>query len=212
MGFLPNLLDYFSTPKIKDTKLRVHMDDPLAVMKLSDYLAGCLAQNPKKEKPVLLCIGTDRSTGDSLGPLTGWRLTTLLQGAGINIYGTVDHPVHAQNLEDNLALIRTKSPLHPIIAIDACLGSPSNIGTILIEQEPLKPGAGVAKTLPPVGDLSISGIVNVGGFMELQVLQNTRLSLVLKMSHVIANSIFLAMQKINRQEKEEVSKPLQHGK
>ena len=42
------------------------------------------------------------------------------------------------------------------------------------------------KKLPAVGDLHIHGIVNLNGFMEFFVLQNTRLSLVMKMADVIA--------------------------
>ena len=45
------------------------------------------------------------------------------------------------------------------------------------------------KKLPAVGDLHIHGIVNLNGFMEFFVLQNTRLSLVMKMADVIAQSI-----------------------
>jgi len=52
--------------------------------------------------------------------------------------------------------------------------------------------------LPPVGDMHITGIVNVGGFMEYFVLQNTRLSLVMKMSHIIAEAIFLSLLDTHR--------------
>ena len=51
---------------------------------------------------------------------------------------------------------------------------------------PSKPGAAMNKKLPAVGDLHIHGIVNLNGFMEFFVLQNTRLSLVMKMADVIA--------------------------
>ena len=54
---------------------------------------------------------------------------------------------------------------------------------------PVKPGAGVNKELPAVGDIHITGIVNVSGFMEYFVLQNTRLHLVMKMAKTIANGI-----------------------
>ena len=49
--------------------------------------------------------------------------------------------------------------------------------------------AAMNKKLPAVGDLHIHGIVNLNGFMEFFVLQNTRLSLVMKMADVIAQSI-----------------------
>ena len=56
----------------------------------------------------------------------------------------------------------------------------------------LQPGAGVNKRLPQVGDVYITGIVNVGGFMEYFVLQNTRLSLVTKMAAVICEGLLAA--------------------
>lgn len=48
---------------------------------------------------ILVCIGTDRSTGDALGPLVG----TKLEQVGITnfqVFGTLDEPVHALNLEE----------------------------------------------------------------------------------------------------------------
>ena len=38
--------------------------------------------------------------------------------------------------------------------------------------------AGVNKKLPPIGDIGISYIVNVGGGIEYLTLQNTRLSII----------------------------------
>lgn len=184
-----------SQPQKKDGISRIHMDDPMAVVTFSQTMTDFFLSYPKKDKPIIICIGTDRSTGDSLGPLTGWRLLSLLNGMGIEIYGTVENPVHATNLAEHLTLLEQKTATHPIIAVDACLGQTSSVGTILLEQAPLKPGAGLKKMLPGVGDFSISGVVNVGGFMEFQVLQNTRLNTVLKMAQIIANSIYLSINK-----------------
>ena len=58
----------------------------------------------------------------------------------------------------------------------------------------LKPGAGVNKQLPPVGEVHVTGIVNVSGFMEFFVLQNTRLNLVMKMAQTMASGIMEADQ------------------
>ncbi|MEW9053348.1 MAG: spore protease YyaC [Neobacillus sp.] len=140
---------------------------------------------------VFVCIGTDRSTGDSLGPLVG----TLLEDKklkGFYVYGTLDEPIHAVNLEERLKEITIKHD-HPfIIGIDACLGRLKNVGAIQVGDGPVKPGAGVNKELPAVGDIHITGIVNVSGFMEFFVLQNTRLNLVMKMAKTIANGIYQA--------------------
>jgi putative sporulation protein YyaC len=140
---------------------------------------------------VLLCIGTDRSTGDALGPLTGARLQSLHKS--YPIFGTLDDPVHATNLCGKLDLIHQQLPQSFIIAIDACLGKLDNVGSVTIGRGSLKPGAAVNKELPAVGDAYITGIVNVSGFMEHMVLQSTRLSLVMKMADTIAYGISLGL-------------------
>ncbi|WP_025847655.1 spore protease YyaC [Paenibacillus ehimensis] len=138
------------------------------------------------DKLVFVCIGTDRSTGDSLGPFVG----TMLKEAGYCVIGTIDEPVHAENLTDRLNEI---PPDKVIVAVDACLGKKSSIGSFQINKGPVKPGAGVGKILPPVGHYHIMGVVNAGGFMEYFVLQNTRLSLVISMAKQIASAIQTAL-------------------
>jgi len=166
-------------------------DDPrLLGMKLARKL-GPLPWN-------VICIGTDRSTGDALGPLTG----SFLQNStvpGIFVDGDIDDPIHAANLGE---FSSTFIPHGPVLAIDACLGKKNNVGTVTLCEEPLRPGAGVKKDLPQIGDSHIAGIVNVGGLMEYYVLQNTRLSIVMSMSHWIAKAVqagsFLASPEITQ--------------
>lgn len=150
---------------------------------------------------VALCIGTDRSTGDCLGPLVGHRLAKYYSMMNIHVYGTLKEPVHAKNLDENMNHIFStiRNPL--IIAIDASLGKMENIGKINLFKGPLFPGAGVNKNLNPVGDISITGIVNMSGFMEYIVLQNTRLSLVMEMAEIISLGLYIAIKKLYREEK-----------
>ena len=71
-----------------------------------------------------------------------------------------------------------------------CLpGKLESIGYVNIFSGSLKPGSAVNKDLPAVGDLSVSGIVNVGGFMEYLVLQNTRLSFVMQMAEKVSDTL-----------------------
>lgn len=136
---------------------------------------------------VILCIGSDRSTGDALGPLTGTKLKVL--NLFPHIYGTLDDPVHATNLESKLFSINNCFSQPYVIAVDACLGKLENVGYVTVGQGSVKPGAALHKNLPPVGNAYITGIVNVGGFMEHMVLQSTRLNLVMKMADTIAHGI-----------------------
>jgi putative sporulation protein YyaC len=105
------------------------------------------------------------------------------------VFGTLDEPVHAGNLHEALVRVENAYPGATILAVDACLGSPENVGSISLCDGPVRPGAGVNKNLPPVGQLSVTGVVNVAGFMEYFVLQNTRLSLVVRMARAIARAI-----------------------
>ncbi|MGZ6530106.1 MAG: spore protease YyaC, partial [Tumebacillaceae bacterium] len=73
------------------------------------------------------------------------------------------------------------------------LGQLSSVGLVTLANGPLKPGAGVNKVLPEVGNIHLTGIVNVGGFMEYFVLQNTRLSVVMRMADTIVDSLTKAI-------------------
>lgn len=88
-----------------------------------------------------------------------------------------------------------------MIAIDACLGSLNHVGHISVGKGPIKPGAGVSKDLPPVGDMFVTGIVNISGFMEYMVLQNTRLRTVMKMADIISVGIYKTINEIYEESK-----------
>lgn len=143
---------------------------------------------------VVLCIGTDRSTGDSLGPLVGTKLKDALKPSNVMVLGTLHHPVHAKNLEESIDYIKSDIPNPFIIAIDASLGSIDKVGYVSIFDGPIRPGAGVNKTLPHIGDIGITGVINISGFMEYMVLQNTRLSVVMDLADKIASSLYFTLK------------------
>lgn len=141
---------------------------------------------------VILCIGSDRSTGDSLGPLVGSMLEDLNTRDAV-ILGTLNKPVHALNLKETRLHLEQNFASAAILAVDACLGQKQKIGHLEIGKGPLQPGAAVRKRIPPIGDIYIAGIVNVGGYMELMVLQSTPLSVVIPMARFIGWGIFMAI-------------------
>ncbi|MDU2065292.1 MAG: spore protease YyaC [Sporomusaceae bacterium] len=169
-----------------------HVHEEETPFKIAQNLSAFASAAAAANQPlVLVCIGSDRSTGDCLGPLTGTKLTTLLPQ--IPVFGTLDEPVHATNLVEKLDYIHQSFPNPFLIAIDACLGKLDHVGSISLGRGSLKPGTALRKDLPAVGDAYITGIVNVGGFMEQLVLQSTRLNLVVKMAETISYGIFLAL-------------------
>ena len=143
---------------------------------------------------VVLCIGTDRVTGDSLGPLIGYKLSRKFLPL-YTIYGTLDTPVHALNLAETVEKIKKKHPDNCIIAIDASLGSRDHLGFVTLKNGSIQPGAGVRKTLTTVGDISITGIVNACGVLDHVALQTTRLSTVMNLADCISLGLQLASHK-----------------
>ncbi|MCP3739942.1 spore protease YyaC [Rossellomorea sp. BNER] len=179
----------------KPEPFRIQHHEDRASILLSTQLVGML---PDQHRPiVIVCIGTDRSTGDSLGPLIGTFLEEK-KSFSFPIYGTLDEPVHAVNLEEKIEEINHTFNNPFIIGIDACLGRLKSVGSIHMDTGPVKPGAGVNKELPEVGNMHITGIVNVSGFMEFFVLQNTRLNIVMKMAKIISEAIIYSSHAYQR--------------
>lgn len=170
----------------------IHYEKTSAIWQLSDTLLQHIPFN--HPNLVFCCIGTDRSTGDALGPLVG---SNLIEKSNFpyKIMGTLEMPFHALNLQDQLHSLYKLSPAPYIVAIDACLSSEENVGYIFAEDGPIYPGKAFNKKLPPVGQFSIKAVVNIGGFIENTVLQNTRLFVTHQMSHTISEAIYLAWQR-----------------
>lgn len=160
---------------------------------LSDFLKDPLLAN---RTIIFLCIGSDRATGDCLGPIIGYKLSKNIKYKNYYVYGSLAEPVHAKNLKDTIDMIYRKHEDAFIIAIDASLGKSSHIGYITIGEGPLKPGAGVDKDLPEVGDIFITGIVNFAGFLDNMLLQTTRLNVVMSMADQICLAISYSFSRL----------------
>ena len=162
-----------------------------APKEIAQGLAACISRHqPDWEEIVLLCIGSDRITGDCLGPYVGHQLSEY-QLEGLSVYGTIHHPIHALNLSRATQIIKRRHPHALLIALDASLGTKRHLGYISIGNGALYPGSGVQKELPAIGDIFITGIVNTSGFLEQMTLQTTRLSQVITLGDSITQGILI---------------------
>ncbi|TVY06859.1 spore protease YyaC [Paenibacillus cremeus] len=150
---------------------------------LSEFLQMIHSRGVRTSDLLFLCIGTDRSTGDALGPLVG----TMLEEAGYpDVVGTLAHPFDASNMRERLAALPAGKK---VIAIDACLGQSASLAWYQVSNRPIEPGKSVGKQLPLVGDYSIAGIVNVDAGQKYAILQSTSLYRVMKMAGEIVGAI-----------------------
>src|SRR5699024_9861439 len=145
-----------------DKNRYINSNSKFALSEFYNLVFNCLSANNVLNKDlIILCIVTDRSTGDSLCPLVSHKLLPMIKTHdSIHLFGTLKNPVHAKNLEKHIKIINNSYDNPFIIAIDSSLGKQTHVGYLSIENSSLKPGAGVNKSLPAVGDVSITGIVN----------------------------------------------------
>ena len=156
-------------------------------------MIGELLSTRERNGVVFLCIGTDRSTGDSLGPLIGYKLSSG-NVRRLQVVGTLERPVHAMNLEQYVRMIHQRYPRSVIVAVDASVGSMEHVGCVTLGRGSLRPGLGVAKELQAVGDIFLTDIVGGYGNRDPLMLQSVRLSLVMQMADYICESAFLVEQ------------------
>lgn len=141
--------------------------------------------------PLIVCIGTDRSTGDSFGPFTGSLLRALTPYP--YIYGTLTHPIHSKNYRSKTAPLYRLTADPYIIAIDAGLGDADKIGHIHLRTGSIRPAAAFGRDLPPIGDLAVTGIVGASGTHDYHTLQSARLSLIVSMASSLAGALSYAL-------------------
>lgn len=137
-----------------------------------------------RRPPVVLGIGSDRVTGDCIGPLVGHLLFS--RGVPCTVLGTLDEPVTALNLAETVLAIKRKYPGRKVIAVDSCVGEAGELGKIRVRKGSLRPGLACGKNLPKVGDVSVTATVATGGADNLY---SVRLGLVYALASEIADAL-----------------------
>ena len=167
----------------------IHAQNALAPLVLAKNLRASLLRT--YVRPAIVCVGSDRVAGDSLGPLTG----SILQkcGADAFLYGTLGRTVTAREVPALASFLKKTHPKSPVLAIDAAVGSAEEVGLVKLSGAPLYPGSGTNKQLGSLGDVSILGIVarREEGFAALD---RVRLGTVCRMAEVIAEAVLLALE------------------
>ncbi len=161
------------------------MNEFSEIKKVADALSAVL---PRGKEAVVLAIGSDRVTGDCLGPLVGY----LLSRSGIRVYGSLRSPVTALAVEETYADIKKRHPDAVVIAVDSAVGEDGEIGEVRAIGRGLRPAAAMGKNMRRVGDASVIGVVS-SKRMGAKGLNRVRLGDVYKMAHVAARAIEMSV-------------------
>lgn len=135
--------------------LKGHYSDEGLREEMAAHLGNLL--NTIEAEPVFLGIGSERHILDCLGPLAGSMIKE--KASALPVYGTLDEPLHARNLNNCIETIKKQHPGCTEIAIDASLANADDLGMVKLFQGALQPGKALARRLEPVGHFYITGIV-----------------------------------------------------
>lgn len=162
----------------------------LAPLFIRDSLYSLLPEGT--EHIFVMGIGSNVINGDSLGPFVGTLLQNLYSNH-LTVFGNLQFPLDAQTLEPRIS--RMTLPKNSfIIAIDSVLGSERLVNSIIVRNGLMLPGSGLGKSLPPIGDCSIMGVVLENDPLLESSLLSTSLHLIYTMAMNIAKGISLAVR------------------
>lgn len=139
---------------------------------------------------VFVCIGCTGVVGDSLGPLVGDIL--IKKDVPCFVYGTPQRPVHAQNLPQYAKFISKFHPSAKIVAIDACLGKLSDVGSISVLRGGITPGKALNKQATVFGDAGVLAIVGEAGADPLAELKSRSLAFIDRLAEKTAETVVKA--------------------
>lgn len=118
---------------------------------------------------VFICIGSNKVTGDCLGPLVGSYLKSMYKAT---VYGDMENPINYQNAEKIMKKVENNNSESLKVVIDSALGK--NIGDIIIDDGKVEIGKGLNKNKNIYGDISIKVVVgknyhnNIKNIQELK--------------------------------------------
>jgi len=145
----------------------------------------------------ILCIGScTLISGDMYGSLVGSYLKELEIK---QIIGSMNNPVHALNVEEHINRLKENF----VIVIDAFIAKKRNLlHNIEVDLSSISPGSGVGRSLPFIGDISISGYTvfyddKVDYYKMFNALKNADMLLLDRMARATAKAVYLFLSSKN---------------
>ena len=109
---------------------------------------------------VILCVGTNKLIGDSVGPIVGQKLARLLKNKqNVWIYGNTKRNLNLKNAKQILKQIQITHKQAFVITIDAALGPKEMIENTWIGSGIVKIGEALDKQIQYFSNITIKGIV-----------------------------------------------------
>lgn len=182
-------------------ELNFYMEDKYLYLSIAKALEKYVDE--KVESVVFLFVGTDGNIGDSLAPLCGTLLNVNM--GNVFVYGDLNEPITAKEVPFMATYVKIAHPTSTVVVVDAAVGNKWDVGRIKVQKTGIKPGLGVNKDLPMIGDLSIIGVVGEKDDFKNGILPQIRLSSIFQMAKNLTKGIeaFLNAKFSNKKLKKE---------
>lgn len=141
---------------------------------------------------VIVCVGTDKICGDSLGPMVG-RLLRTRYGVPCPVYGVEGLCVNGVNLERYRTFLRRYYPNTPVVAVDAALGSAQEVGQIRYRLGGVQAGGALGRENARLGHLAVLGVVAEKSDDALSALLAVPFGRVERLAERIARTLYEAL-------------------
>lgn len=117
----------------------------------------------KKIDYTFVCIGTNRIISDSFGPRVGKKLKQVFyKNENINVYGTMENPIHLKNVEYFLKKIENKNQ---IILIDSAIGRKKDIGNTYVNRGGMEIGKAFNHSIYIPANINIKTVIGAKEYM-----------------------------------------------
>jgi putative sporulation protein YyaC len=111
----------------------------------------------KKIDYTFVCIGTNRIISDSFGPRVGKKLKQVFyKNENINVYGTMENPIHLKNVEYFLKKMENKNQ---IILIDSAIGRKEDIGNTYVNRGGMEIGKAFNHSIYIPANINIKTVI-----------------------------------------------------
>lgn len=141
---------------------------------------------------VFLCVGTNKITGDMIGPIVGQKLKDNLKQENVKIYGDMINTLNLKNASKIIKKVKAKY-LNPFyITIDTALGKENMINKIIIGKGKIEIGKAIRDGIEFFSHINIK--VVVGKYDEssennMKTLENVNSDSIIYLSNIITNGI-----------------------
>lgn len=157
-------------------------------------------RNQKFSDVVVLCIGTNKIIGDSIGPVVGQKLKEENINETVCIYGDMKETINFKNAKEVLEKIFKTYEKPFIITIDSALGTERMVSEIVVNKGIVRLGKSLGRSICYPSHITIKGVVgeNKNTYEEnIKILKEVKPELIWNLSSIMAEGIKQEINKIS---------------